>query len=222
MNHKLISKKPWPTAAAMQQVYEKGLWGKVNTSDFYSGEGSHLPEIVEPYLRAVRAFLTSFSSPLIVCDLGCGDFNIGKQLAPHTKKYIAVDIVPELIAHNRTIFKEENIEFNCLDIAKDQLPTADCAIVRQVLQHLSNTEVLAVVRALEKYKHIIITEHIPEGDFIPNQDIISGQGTRLKKNSGLVILEPPFSFKIQSKKEMCSVSLKEGKGKIVTHCYTVS
>ena len=45
-------KQPWPTKDAMEQVYEKNLWGG-NTSDFYSGEGSNLPEIVTPYIAVV-------------------------------------------------------------------------------------------------------------------------------------------------------------------------
>ena len=35
------NKQPWPTKAAMTQVYEKYLWGGGGEHDFYSGEGSH-------------------------------------------------------------------------------------------------------------------------------------------------------------------------------------
>ena len=94
--HKIRSiKKPWPTKKAMEQVYKMKLWGD-NQSDFYSGSGSHSPELVLPYIEVLTAFLTSFENPLTVCDLGCGDFNIGKQLVQHSKKYVAVDIVPDL------------------------------------------------------------------------------------------------------------------------------
>jgi len=31
-------KKPWPTKAVMQQIYEQHLWGGKDF-DFYSGEG---------------------------------------------------------------------------------------------------------------------------------------------------------------------------------------
>ena len=102
-------KKPWPTKAAMEQIYEMNLWGS-NTSHFYSGEGSHHPDIVNPYLAAVTSFLTSFENPLTVCDLGCGDFNVGKSLVKHSKKYIAVDIVHDLIEHKKEEFKEKNVE----------------------------------------------------------------------------------------------------------------
>lgn len=209
------TKKTWPTKRAMEQVYEMNLWGG-NETDFYSGEGSYLPEIVNPYLAAVSSFLTSFESSLTVCDLGCGDFNVGKVLVPHTKKYVAVDIVPSLIARNKEKFKAANLEFHCMDIAVADLPSGDCAIVRQVLQHLSNAEIQSIVNKLATFKYIILTEHIPEGDFIPNKDIISGQGNRLKKQSGVNILAPPFNFKVKEEKQLSAIVLDDGKGVVVT------
>ncbi len=213
-------KKPWPTKAAMEQVYALKLWGN-NNSDFYSGAGSHQPEIVNPYITVLSSFLTSFNKPLVVCDLGCGDFNIGKELVKHTKKYVAVDIVSELIAYNKEKFKEENLEFSCLDIAVDNLPSGDCAIVRQVLQHISNVEIQHIINKLTAFKYIILTEHIPEGNFTPNKDIISGQGIRLKKQSGINLLAPPFNFKVKEEKQLLSVSLGKKKGIIVTTLYEV-
>ncbi|MBE7647816.1 class I SAM-dependent methyltransferase [Tenacibaculum finnmarkense] len=217
------SKTPWPTKEAMQQVYELNLWGN-NNSAFYSGAGSHQAEIVTPYLSAVSSFLTSFKTPLIVCDLGCGDFNIGKELVTHTEQYIAADIVPELITYNTEKFKNPNLTFQTLDIAKDTLPTADCVILRQVLQHLSNNEVQEVLAKLSNYKYVILTEHLPNisvEEFIPNKDIISGQGIRIKKKSGLAILKAPFHFQVKEEKELLSVVLEDKKGIIVTTLYTV-
>ena len=211
-------KIPWPTKDAMQQIYEMKLWGDNNT-EFYSGDGSHSSAIIKPYIEVVMSVLKSFKNQITVCDLGCGDFNIGKELVKYTKKYIAVDIVPELIAYNKEKFKETNLKFQCLDISKDELPSADCVIIRQVLQHLSNKEVLSVVCKLYDFKYIILTEHIPDGDFIPNKDIISGQGIRLKKQSGLNLVKPPFNLKIKEEKELSKVILKGKKGVIKTILY---
>ncbi|MCM4166436.1 SAM-dependent methyltransferase [Arenibacter sp. H213] len=211
-------KKPWPTKEAMEQVYERKLWGD-NKTDFYSGEGSHHPEIVTPYITTLTSFLTSFESPLVVCDLGCGDFNIGKQLVKYTKKYVAVDIVTDLIANNKERYQEENLEFLCSDIALDDLPTGDCALLRQVLQHVSNAEVQRILDKLTDYKYVILTEHLPTGDFVPNKEIISGQGTRLKKQSGINVLAPPFNFTVKEEKQLFSVVSNEGKGVIVTTLY---
>ncbi|MDO6471020.1 class I SAM-dependent methyltransferase [Maribacter sp. 1_MG-2023] len=208
-NKSIRNKKPWPTKDAMQQVYEKKLWGS-GTADFYSGEGSHKPEIVKPYIDTLIAFLTSFENPISVCDLGCGDFNVGKELVRYTKNYIAVDIVPELMERNREKYIVTNLEFQCLDIAKDTLPKTDCAILRQVLQHISNDEVKQVAAKLVNYKYVIVTEHLPNKDFTPNVDIISGQGTRLKKQSGINLLLAPFNLKVVEQRELLKVVDEHG------------
>lgn len=213
-------KKPWPTKDAMAQIYAKNLWGG-SDYDFYSGDGSHNPEISLPYIDAVASFLASFENPLVVCDLGCGDFHIGKELVRHTKKYLAVDIVPDLIARNKEKFQAKNLEFHCLDLAVDDMPDGECALLRQVLQHLSNVEVQSIVNKLDEYKYVILTEHIPEGDFIPNVDIISGQGIRLKKNSGIDLSAPPFCFRVKEVRTLSFVQLLKGRGVISTKLYVV-
>ena len=212
--------KPWPTKAAMEQIYNQKLWGG-NTFDFYSGTGSHNLEIVGPYLDVVKSFLTSIGTPLKICDLGCGDFNVGKELVQYAAHYQAVDIAQNLIDRNNIKFKASNLTFHCLDIAVDQLPSADCVIIRQVLQHLSNAEVEQVVTKLADFKYVILTEHLPLGDFVPNKDIISGQGIRLKKQSGIDLLASPFCFQVKEEKELLSFVLDGSQGVIVTTLYTV-
>ncbi|MGC1472529.1 MAG: class I SAM-dependent methyltransferase [Psychroserpens sp.] len=202
----------------MDQVYANKLWGD-DGSQFYSGDGSHYPEITDPYIAAVTDFLKSFEDPLVVVDLGCGDFNVGRDLVKYSKKYIAVDIVNELIDHNRENFKSNQLEFQCLDIAVDQLPSGDCAILRQVLQHLSNAEIQNIIPKLADYKYVILTEHLPDGDFLPNKDIISGQGIRLKKHSGVDVTAKPFLMKVKSKQVLCSVKPRDYDGVILTTLY---
>ena len=213
-------KKPWPTRAVMEQVYELRLWGGEKI-EFYSGLGSHQLEIVKPYIAVVISFLRSFKTPISVCDLGCGDFNVGKELVIYTKKYVAIDIVAPLIAFNKEKFKEPNLEFHCLDIAVADLPLGDCAIIRQVLQHLSNAEVQAIVHKLVNFKYLILTEHLPKVDFIPNKDIISGQGIRLKKKSGINLLVPPFNLKVKEEKQLIAYNLEPDKGVLVTTLYVL-
>ena len=218
--HQIKSKKPWPTQDAMAQIYENNLWGE-GQSGYYSGIGSHHPDLVDPYVDAVSSFLSSFDPPLEVCDLGCGDFNVGKELVKYSKRFIAVDIVEDLIEHNRKAFKGENVEFRCLDIANDELPKGDCVLLRQVLQHLSNYEIKQVVDKLSAYKYVILTEHLPEGEFEPNKDIISGQGIRLKMNSGVDLLAPPFDLEVKGERQLLTQPAKESKGMIVTTLYTI-
>jgi len=214
------NKNPWPTKDAMDQVYKMKLWGN-NNAEFYSGSGSHQPKIIIPYIQIVTSFLCSFKKPIRVLDLGCGDFNIGKNFVKYSDNYLAVDIVADLIKHNKENFSAENLEFKCLDIAVDDLPKADCVILRQVLQHLSNAEVKNIVGKLVNFKYVILTEHLPLGDFNPNKDIISGQGIRIKKQSGIDLLAAPFHLKIKEEKHLASYILENGKGEIVTKLFTI-
>ncbi|MEF3079739.1 class I SAM-dependent methyltransferase [Winogradskyella poriferorum] len=195
----MTSKKhkiPWPTKAVMEQIYEKHFWGG-NDSDFYSGKGSHDPKIIQPYIDTVIRFLKSHNGQLTVCDLGCGDFNVGRAFVPFTKTYVAIDIVEGLIERNQRLFKANHLTFKCLDIAKDDLPKADCVIIRQVFQHLSNLEIQQILDKLSAYKYLILTEHIPVGEFTPNIDIIANSQNRLRHNSGVDVLAEPFNFKVK-------------------------
>ena len=213
-------KKPWPTKDVMNQIYDMNLWGG-DEFDFYSGAGSHDPKIINPYLNVLIGFFESHNTPLLVCDLGCGDFNIGKHLTKYSKKYMAIDIVENLIDRNKKLYKDHNLEFQCLDIIEDELPPADCIILRQVLQHLSNKDIEKVIEKIAVYKYIILTEHLPLGNFVPNKDIISGQGIRLKQNSGVNILEWPFNLKIKDQKQLGEHILEGKKGRIVTTLFEV-
>ncbi|KAB1069859.1 class I SAM-dependent methyltransferase [Tamlana haliotis] len=202
----------------MDQIYDQHLWGG-QEFDFYSGDGSHNSEIINPYLEAVSAFLKTKNNALTICDLGCGDFNIGKELLPFSKKYFAIDIVEKLIDRNKSLYKSDKLEFHCLDIAKNPWPKADCIILRQVLQHLSNKEIQQVLEKLKVHQYVILTEHIPEGDFIPNKNIISGQGIRLKQNSGVNLLEAPFFLKVKSEIVLAKHFPENNKGRIETKLY---
>ena len=125
------------------------------------------------------------------------------------------------IERNKKLFSHDNLSFDCLDISKDELPQGDCALVRQVLQHLSNDEVREILKKLTKFQYVIITEHLPVGDFIPNKDKISGQGIRLKQYSGIDVLAAPFHWEVVSSKEILSLELENRKGRIVTNLYTL-
>ncbi len=214
------SKISWPTKDVMEQIYDQSLWGG-KEFDFYSGIGSHDPMIVNIYVKTVTNFLKSHDHKMTICDIGCGDFNIGQHIFKYSKKYFAIDIVEELIERNKIKFKTKNLEFLCLDIANEVLPKADVIIIRQVLQHLSNNEIQQILNRLKTCKYIILTEHLPVGDFIPNTNKIASQGIRLKQQSGVDILSAPFNFKVKKEDVLNEIVLKNGPGKIKTSLFTL-
>jgi hypothetical protein len=152
-------------------------------------------------------------------DLGCGDFNIGSQLVGETKSYIACDIVPELITHHRSKYLNSNLQFFEVNMINDVLPEGEVVTIRQVLQHLNNKQIGQVIPKLAKYKYLILTEHLPNGEFEPNKDKDTGPDIRTAINSGVVLTSPPFNLKTKETKILCEVKLP--KGNIQTVLYTM-
>jgi SAM-dependent methyltransferase len=130
-----------------------------------------------------------------IADLGCGDFSTGKLISALVPYYIGVDIAQVIVDANTRTYGGERVSFVRGDITRDALPHADAAIVRQVLQHLTNSEVVAVLdNVLRTYPLVFVTEHIYVGPgAVPNLDISHGPGTRAQIKSGVQVEHPPFS-----------------------------
>ena len=98
------------------------------------------------------------------------------------------------------------MKFHCLNAIEDVLPEGDIIVIRQVLQHLSNDQILKVVDKCYKFDKWVVTDHLPSNsDFMPNLDISAGSGIRVLFNSGVVLSEPPFSISGYSSRILCEV-----------------
>jgi hypothetical protein len=203
-------------------VYKNKLWGESspeNESPFYSGPGSSDPQIVDPYVDAVKRFFLSFPTKKKAVDLGCGDFRVGSRIFDAFDSYIACDVVPELVHFNRQYWQHLPAEFRVVDLVKDEIPTGDVLILRQVLQHLSNDDIYKFTQLIpQDFSYLLLTEHLPsESDFVANRDKASGTDIRLGSGSGVVLTQPPFSIKFKS--ETTLLSVPQFGGSIVTTLY---
>lgn len=214
------------------KIYEEGHWGQSPNSDqrFFSGRGSHDADIVDTYVEAVSAFLSSFVTKPNVVDLGCGDFTVGSKLRALCGRYVACDIVEPVISWNKQRYSDDDVDFCVLDISHDKLPAGDIVFVRQVLQHMSNTQIENVLsQIIDKYKYLILTEHLPATvAFAHNLDKPVGPDIRLRLNSGIVLTSPPFNLPIRQEIKLCEFydsRLAEGansKGVIRTTLYQLA
>jgi hypothetical protein len=177
------------------RVYDTHEWGG-RKGQYCSGSGSSDHQATL-YATMVKAFVAERNIRTIV-DLGCGDFVVGRELQVPGVKYIGVDIVEQLIEHNNRNFGSGEISFLCLDIIADDLPEADLCLVRQVLQHLSNAQIDAVLRKIGKYRYALVTEHYPAPSVasIPNKDKPHGGDTRVVDNSAVFLDLPPFNVRV--------------------------
>ena len=178
------------------EIYRRGTWGKEAGQPFFSGTGSSTQSITEPYVVAMTKYLESVPGGARVVDLGCGDFSIGRQLLPHCKSYVGVDVVPDLIRHLNADVKDARARFMQADIIDGALPDGDICLIRQVLQHLSNAQIRKVLAKLDKYDTVFITEHYPSDDVlvVPNKDKVHGGGIRLFEDSAVYLDKEPFNF----------------------------
>lgn len=173
-------------------VYKNNVWGGTK-GEFYSGPGSD-DKVTQDYVKLINQFIKDKDIKSIV-DLGCGDYRVGQLIEKDGIIYTGVDIVDSLIDNNNRIFGTSNVSFKCMNAVEGQLPDADLCLIRQVLQHLSNSDIMRVLSNCAKYKFVIISEHIPANpNAIPNLDMNSNWDIRLTQGSGVYIDKPPFNY----------------------------
>ena len=188
-------------------IYKNNRWGGKN-GEYYSGTGSTREHIVSPYITMISEIgeKEGFKEFTFV-DLGCGDFRVGRRLTPHCARYLGIDIVEPLIKRNQTIYGNKTTQFVHLNIVKDDLPHGDVCFVRQVLQHLSNEQIILVLKKLRIYNWVFITEHYPSDitQITPNVNKIQGHDIRLLENSGVYLCLPPFNLPSNSIEEVLEI-----------------
>jgi hypothetical protein len=85
-----------------------------------------------------------------------------------------MDIVPTMIARNRSAYASASISFEHGDIIKSQLPAVDPIINRDCLLHLSFKDALAALKNFRKSRsHYLLTNTYTE--MIHNEDIPTGR-----------------------------------------------
>lgn len=189
------------------QIYQDNVWGGT-PGEFYSGPGSD-SAVTQTYVDALTVFLREQKYSTIV-DIGCGDFRVGSQLITDGINYVGVDVVPALIAHHQEKFAKPGVSFLCLDAISEVLPTGDVCLIRQVLQHLSNAQISAVLKNCSGFKALVITEHVlPDTDGLKaNRDIHHGNETRIEFGSYVALDHEPFHANVE--RVLCETPLADG------------
>lgn len=204
-------------------TYQNYRWGRKNGEfNFYSGDGSHDLRVISGYVEKISLFLKSLREVTTVVDIGCGDFNIGSQICAYADMYIACDVVEKVITFNTSKFNFPNVKFEVLDATKQELPNGNVVILRQVLQHLSNSDIQKIILKISNggFKFLILTDHQPLGKkWKPNLDKATGPNIRTDFNSGLDLSIEPFSLNFMEIELIDEVEIEDGY--IRTFIYTL-
>jgi hypothetical protein len=180
-------------AEAFDEIYRKEYW-KQGTS--LSGVGSE-GEWVQQYCQLVGKLAKKLELRTAV-DAGCGDFNVGRELAASFQRYTALDVSGFIIRRNKAAFANlRNVEFRVSNLIEEIPPRVDIVMIRQVLQHLTNAQIARILQNVEASgsRYLLVAEEQPaHSGFIPNHDLGSHSVlTRLDAGSAVDITAPPFS-----------------------------
>jgi len=183
-----------PPAEAFNEIYRRKMWQQ---STSLSGPGSSGVWAVE--FQKLAARFVKDRDVKSVLDIGCGDFSVGSYLAPMVQSMTAMDISDYIVEKNRSNYGYlKNVSFLVGDVCEGRLPPFDLVLVRQVLQHLTNSQIEKALTNIEESgaKYALIAEQIIRPDLLPeaNLDIPSHSvRTRVDLGSGVIITSPPFS-----------------------------
>jgi SAM-dependent methyltransferase len=181
--------KTLSVSETFRKIYGTKAWGD-NGGPFCSGAGSH-GVIADQYCALVIKFIQDNQIESVV-DLGCGDFAVGKRIVEATNvRYCGIDVVPELIEYHKRTVNDPRVTFQCTDITSEPLPSADLCLIRQVLQHLSNDEIMKALTNMRNFAQILVSEDVPVRPRMFNRD--KPHGPDVRSGSGVYVEQPPFS-----------------------------
>lgn len=176
------------------EVYDSGYWGG---DPYSSGSGSRGQAATE-YAQLVSQLIVEFDLRRVV-DVGCGDFHVASQFIAETDTYIGLDVASNIILRNQPNTVPGRVEFAELDATKEELPSGDICLIRQVLQHLSNAQIEAILENAQRFPMVVVTEHWPStaSQRFANLDKPHGPDIRFDLDSWVDLGATPFSLPVE-------------------------
>lgn len=178
-----------PLASVFEQIYRDGLWANG------SGTGSD-PTNTERYRVFVERFIVQNNVETVV-DLGCGDWRSSRLIDWSRVGYLGVDVVESVIVRNQQRYQAANIRFAQLN-DEDELPRADLLIVKDVLQHLPNSEIHRMSGFFGRFHLALVTNTVTSELYRPDGTVVRIEDVNTDVPAGLMrpvdVLEPPFTW----------------------------
>lgn len=152
------------------RFYTDNLWGDAESR---SGPGSNHTRTTK--LRRELPILLQEIGARTLLDAPCGDFNWMKDTNLSLDLYFGVDVIPDLITRNRSLYGDERTQFVLLDLTRDRLPRVDVILCRDCFIHFSYRHIAAAMRNFKStgstylltntYNEWQRNENIRTGDF---------------------------------------------------------
>jgi len=136
-----------------------------------SGSGS-TAENTTAYREFLASFLRQFEIKSVV-DLGCGDWQFSRLIDWTGIDYLGID-VSKVVLQNTKKFTNPNVRFANMDALSGDLPAADLLLVKDVIQHWSNSDIAHLIPVLNRYKYALITNTSHKNTTRINENIRPG------------------------------------------------
>lgn len=165
-----------------ENIYAKKLWGEG------SGWGSS-PDNTDTYRKFLNTFMLDNNIRTVI-DIGCGDWMFSKLINWSKQEYLGYDIVAPVITDCIKEYTSSNITFRCANILNDKVkpPIADLYIVKDVLQHWSNSDIKKFFKKTHRlFRYMLITNDFRSTEEV-NQDAVMGSFQNID------ITKPPFNI----------------------------
>lgn len=169
---------------AFEHIFQSRYWGDGGSA---SGVGSSMAQ-TESIRRELPAIVERFGIRSMI-DAPCGDLYWMADLLPVMDiDYLGGDIVPEVVAIAEARTDYPRARFMLLDIAETVFPQCDLWLCRDVLFHLSFSNIRRTLANFKRsnIKYLLVTSHTRPG--IPNRNVATGDFRELD------LLKPPFSL----------------------------
>jgi SAM-dependent methyltransferase len=162
--------------------YTENLWGDAESA---SGPGSNLARTAK--LRNELPILLQEIDARSMLDAPCGDFNWMNETVVTLEQYIGVDIIPQLIARNQSLYGNERTRFVLLDLTRDELPRVDVILCRDCFIHFSDRHITAALRNFKRSGSTYLLTNTYR-EWRRNENIRTGEFRHLN------LRLPPFNF----------------------------
>ncbi len=148
----------------LKKVFEKAVednyWAD---SDSLSGPGSNLTQ-TRVIRNEIPKLLENYKIKNML-DAPCGDMFWMKEILPHILKmgisYNGADIVPAIIAKNKSEFTNNAIKFFNLDLTQDKIFNVDLVLTRDCFIHLSYNNIYKILKNYQRsnIKYILVSTY---------------------------------------------------------------
>jgi hypothetical protein len=167
---------------AFRSIYASDAW------TLGSGPGS-LPSANAPFTEFLESFIRENGIGRLV-DFGCGDWGYMNHVNLAGSDYLGLDVVDSVLAENVRRYERAEIRFAHTPSNLAELPEGDLILFKDVLVHLPNDYVAAVLfQAQRKFRFVLAVNNFSANPAVYNSDIQFG-GFR-----PVDLSRPPFSIR---------------------------